>query len=65
MHGGQVIGTTDRRGADPVTRRVHARPTSPRPSTRRSGIDLATVLHDREGREIPMLPTGQPIKGVL
>ena len=29
------------------------------------GMDLGAVLTDREGRSIPMLPVGQPIKGVL
>jgi hypothetical protein len=29
------------------------------------GIDLGTVLHDREGRSIPMLPVGQPIRSVI
>jgi hypothetical protein len=29
------------------------------------GIDLATTLRDRQGREIPMLPQGKPIPGIL
>jgi len=26
------------------------------------GVDAATVLHDRQGRSIPMLPEGRPIR---
>jgi Protein of unknown function (DUF1501) len=62
--GGQVIGTTDVRGADPVTSAYTPADTAAT-IYEALGIDLATVLHDREGRAIPMLPTGTPIKGVL
>jgi hypothetical protein len=61
---GQVIGTTDSRGADPVTPAITPADTAAT-IYEAIGIDLATVLRDREGREIPMLPVGQPIKGVL
>ena len=64
MTGGQVIGTTDSRGADPVTPAYTPADTA---ATIYSalGMDLGAVLTDREGRSIPMLPVGQPIKGVL
>ncbi len=62
--GGQVIGTTDSRGADPVTPAYTPADTA---ATIYSalGMDLGAVLTDREGRSIPMLPVGQPIKGML
>jgi hypothetical protein len=62
--GGQVIGGTDKTAAHPT-----AAPVSPYDVAATVyaalGIDLATVLHDRQGRAIPMLPQGKPIAGVL
>jgi uncharacterized protein (DUF1501 family) len=64
VNGGQVIGTTDSRGADPVTP-AHTPADTAATIYQALGIDLGTVLHDREGRSIPMLPVGQPIRGVI
>ena len=61
---GQVIGTTDSRGADPVTPAYTPADTAAT-IYQALGIDLGTSLRDREGREIPMLPVGQPIPGLL
>jgi hypothetical protein len=64
VRGGQVIGATDSRGSDPVTAAYTPADTAAT-IYQALGIDPGTVLHDREGREIPMLPVGRPIKGVL
>jgi hypothetical protein len=64
VNGGQVIGTTDARGADPVTP-AHTPADTAATIYQALGIDLGTVLHDREGRSLPMLPVGQPIRGVI
>ncbi|MBN9122059.1 MAG: DUF1501 domain-containing protein [Planctomycetes bacterium] len=64
VKGGQVIGATDSRGADPVTAAYTPADTAAT-VYEALGVDLGTVLNDREGREIPMLPVGRPIKGVL
>jgi len=63
VKGGQVIGATDRQGAQVVGQTCtpgdvaatiyHA-----------LGIPLKTVLTDRQGREIAMLPDGKPIPGL-
>jgi hypothetical protein len=62
--GGQVLGATDKTGANPTTA-----PVSPYDVAatiyEALGIDLATELHDRQGRTIPMLPQGRPVPGVL
>jgi hypothetical protein len=63
-NGGQVIGGTDTRGADPVTA-AHTPADTAATIYQALGIDLGTVLQDREGRTIPMLPVGTPIKGLL
>jgi hypothetical protein len=64
VHGGQVIGGTDRGGGDPtgpawspadVAATVYAA----------LGIDPQTLLHDRQNRPLPVLPEGRPIPGVL
>ena len=64
VKGGQVIGTTDGRGADPVTPAYTPADTAAT-IYEALGLNLGAVLTDREGRSIPMLPVGQPIKGVL
>lgn len=64
VRGGQVIGTTDSRGADPTTPAYTPADTAATIYAA-LGVDLGTVLQDREGREISLLPLGQPIKGVL
>ncbi|MDB5310807.1 MAG: hypothetical protein JWO38_5009 [Gemmataceae bacterium] len=63
-NGGRVIGATDTRGAYPTTPEYgawHAAATV----YAALGIDAATVLTDREGRTVPLLPEGRPIPGVL
>jgi uncharacterized protein (DUF1501 family) len=62
--GGQVIGGTDKSAAHPTTAPVTPYDVAATVYTA-IGIDLATVLHDRQGRAIPMLPEGRPIPGVL
>ena len=64
VNGGQVIGTTDSRGAYPITPDFAPWQVAATLYTA-LGIDLHTVLTDREGRRIPLLPEGQPIPGVL
>jgi hypothetical protein len=64
VNGGQVIGTTDTRGAYPITPEYSPADTAAT-IYKALGIDLATVLRDPEGRSIPMLPLGRPIRGVL
>jgi hypothetical protein len=60
---GQVIGSTDRQGGN-----VTSRPCTPYDVAatiyQALGVDLATTLHDRQNRSIPMLPEGQPISGI-
>ncbi|VTS07700.1 DUF1501 domain-containing protein [Tuwongella immobilis] len=57
---GQVVGSTDSRGAEP-----HSRPLEPNDLLASVyhflGIDSAAVLHDAQGRPIPILPSGSPI----
>jgi hypothetical protein len=64
VRGGHVLGGTDRRGSDPkgpawspadVAATVYAT----------LGIDPQTLLHDRQGRPLPVLPEGRPIPDVL
>jgi hypothetical protein len=62
--GGQVIGTTDTRGADPITPEYTPADTAATIYCA-LGIDRATVLQDPEGRSIPMLPLGKPIRGMF
>ncbi|MFO0890396.1 MAG: DUF1501 domain-containing protein [Isosphaeraceae bacterium] len=59
--GGQVIGATDRHGADVIRRRVGVRDLLAT-IYRHLAIDAANlVLHDRTGRPVPALPEGTPI----
>jgi Protein of unknown function (DUF1501) len=64
VKGGQVVGSTDKTGATPTTA-----PVTPYDVAatiyEALGIDLATELHDRQGRTIPMLPQGRPIPGLI
>jgi hypothetical protein len=64
VKGGQVIGATDKSAALPT-----AAPVTPYDVAATIyaalGIDAATVLHDRQGRAIPLLPDGKVIGGVL
>jgi uncharacterized protein (DUF1501 family) len=59
--GGQVVGATDRHGADVTSRRVGVRDLMAT-LYRHLGIDAAQLtLRDRTGRPIPALPDGRPI----
>jgi hypothetical protein len=64
VRGGQVVGATDKSAAHPTTAPVTPYDVAATVYAA-IGIDLATVLHDRQGRAIPMLPEGKPIPGVL
>jgi hypothetical protein len=64
VRGGQVIGATDRTGAQPTT--AAYTPADVAATIYAAlGIDLGTVLHDRQGRALALVPDGQPIPGVL
>jgi uncharacterized protein (DUF1501 family) len=59
--GGQVVGATDRHGADVTSRRVGVRDFLAT-IYRHLGIDAErVVLHDRTGRPVPALSEGRPI----
>jgi hypothetical protein len=64
VRGGQVIGGSDRSGAEPT-----GPPVSPSDVAatvyEALAIDRETILYDRQHRPIPMLPEGRPIPGVL
>ena len=62
--GGQVIGGTDKSGGHP-TGPPHSPYDVAATVYAALGVDAGTVLRDRQGREIPMLPVGKPIPGVL
>jgi hypothetical protein len=62
--GGQVIGATDRSAAQPTG--VRYGPWDVAATIYHAlGMDLATVLHDRQNRPIAMLPEGQVIPGIF
>ena len=64
VRGGQVIGATDKSAALPTTA-----PVTPYDVAATIydalGVDAGTVLLDRQGRAIPMLPEGKVIGGVM
>jgi hypothetical protein len=62
--GGQVIGATDRHAAFP-TGPGYGPADVAATVYRAVGIDPDTLLHDPQGRPLPVLPHGQPIPGVL
>jgi hypothetical protein len=62
--GGQVIGATDKRGGAVTTRR-HGPGDVAATIYRALGIDPHTVVQDRLGRPMIVLPEGEPIPGVL
>jgi uncharacterized protein (DUF1501 family) len=62
--GGQVIGGTDRHGAFP-TGPGYSPADVAATLYRAVGIDPATLLQDRQGRPLAVLPHGEPIPGVL
>jgi hypothetical protein len=64
VKGGQVVGATDKSAALPTSAPVTPYDVAATIYTA-LGVDLATVLHDRQGRAIPMLPEGKAIGGIL
>jgi hypothetical protein len=62
--GGQVIGQTDKQGAQVLTP-GHSPGDIAATIYRSIGLDPQTMLHDRQGRPMLALPHGQPIPGVL
>jgi hypothetical protein len=64
VNGGQVVGATDKSAALPTTS-----PVTPYDVAATIyaalGIDETTVLLDRQGRAVPLLPEGRAIPGVL
>jgi hypothetical protein len=62
--GGQVIGGTDRHGAFP-TGPGHSPADVAATIYRALGVEPDALLHDRQGRPLPVLPQGEPIPGVL
>jgi uncharacterized protein (DUF1501 family) len=61
IQGGQVIGSTDRHGAEVTSRRVGVRDLLAT-IYRHLGIDAERItMRDRTGRPVPALPDGQPI----
>jgi hypothetical protein len=61
---GQVIGATDRNGAYPTTSAFGPGDVAATIYAA-LGVDLGMSLYDRQSREIPLLPEGTPIAGVL
>jgi len=64
IRGGQVIGATDKSAALPTTGPVTPYDVAATIYTA-LGIDLTTVLHDRQGRAVPLVPEGKVIGGIL
>ncbi len=62
--GGQVIGATDKRGGSVTTCR-HTPGDVAATIYRALGLDPQTVVHDRQGRPMVVLPDGEAIAGVL
>lgn len=61
---GQVIGATNRSGEEP-TRRAMDSNCLLATLYRRFGIETAQEFHDRDGRPIPILKSGEPIRELL
>jgi hypothetical protein len=62
--GGQVLGATDKHAAQPTG--VRYSPGDVAASIYHAlGIEVNTILHDREHRPVPVLPEGQVIAGIL
>jgi uncharacterized protein (DUF1501 family) len=62
--GGQVIGATDKQGAQIITRGYS--PADVAATIYHAlGIDAETMLHDRQGRPLAVLPHGRPIPGIV
>src|SRR5262249_53958992 len=61
---GRVIGRTDAHAAAPATP-PHSPADAAATIYRPPAIPPATLLSDRQHRPLPVLPTGEPIRGVL
>ncbi|MFQ5732437.1 MAG: DUF1501 domain-containing protein [Planctomycetaceae bacterium] len=61
---GQVIGATNRRGEEPVSRAMNSNCLLAT-IYRKFGIDTHRVFHDATGRPIPILREGEPIRELL
>jgi hypothetical protein len=61
---GQVIGATDKQAAHPTGTR-HGFGDVAATIYQALGVDLNTILYDRQNRPIAMLPEGEPIPGIL
>lgn len=64
VKGGQVIGTTDKAGGYPTTPSYTPADVAATVYTA-LGVDLETLLYDKQNRPFPLVPEGQPIPGVL
>ena len=64
IRAGQVIGATDKQAARP-TGVAHGYGDIAATIYQALGLDLSTLLYDRQNRPILMLPEGEPIPGVL
>ena len=64
LQAGRIVGSSDRRGAYPLDRSLHARDLF---ATMYAvlGIDPTTLLYDRQGRPIPVLGEGSPIAELI
>jgi uncharacterized protein (DUF1501 family) len=63
--GGQVVGATDRLGADVTTRRVNVRGFLAT-IYHHLGVDAGSItLRDKTGRPVPALPDGRPIAELI
>jgi hypothetical protein len=64
LPGGQVIGSTDRRGEEPS-----ARPVAPADLLATLygylGVPLDTTFIDPTGRPVPLLPAGTPLRELV
>ena len=61
---GQVIGSTNARGEEPVLRAMDSNCLLAT-IYHRFGIDIHDVLHDRSGRPLAILPVGEPIRELI
>ena len=64
LKGGQVIGASDRQGAYPSDRPLHAQDLFAT-MYHVLGIDPGTLLYDRQSRPIPVLSHGTPIRELV
>lgn len=64
VRGGQVIGATDKQAAYPTSQGYHPGDVAAT-LYQALGVDPETLLHDRLGRPMPVLPQGQAIPGIL